>query len=122
VKWFDEERYPFYHADGDLCLKIWEKGYRIVPCPSARVDHFVAPGEGMRKQNIQAARANEDWQKYLSRWEGIFHDRGEKNTGGWIRTEDLADDSYASAFERLHSKGISKLLKSSMGRIKSKLG
>ena len=39
VQYADEDRYIFYKADGDLCLKIWQAGYEIVDCPTAFVEH-----------------------------------------------------------------------------------
>ena len=49
VGWVDEDRYQFYKADGDVCLKMWQAGYEIEDCPGAFVEHFESanrPCEG----------------------------------------------------------------------------
>jgi len=47
---FDAQRYPFYFEDVDLCLRIREKGYRLVLVPEARAIHRGAAtaGKGTR--------------------------------------------------------------------------
>lgn len=39
---FFDERLVFYSEDADLCLRIWEAGYRVVYLPSARMWHKTA--------------------------------------------------------------------------------
>jgi GT2 family glycosyltransferase len=77
VNWIDEESYQFYHADGDLSLKIWQAGYSIVDCKTAFVEHcdHVKPN---RISDFQ------DWEAYLKKWDGIFYDPQMNNGGGWI--------------------------------------
>jgi GT2 family glycosyltransferase len=82
VNWIDEERYRFYHADGDLCLKLWEKGYEVVDCPDAYVEHFPHTSSKVRQSNLE--RQKSDWEMYLGRWAGIFYDPNKQNYGGWI--------------------------------------
>jgi len=96
--WIDEDHYRFFHADGDLCLRIWQRGYRIVDCPDARVEHYVDFTDAVRSQNYRAASQNQDWGRYLERWKGVFYDPTEDNTGGWIILDAEADDRLAQAF------------------------
>jgi GT2 family glycosyltransferase len=70
VGWVDEERYAFYKADGDLCLKMWEAGYEIVDCPTAFVEHFEGVDRTARKVNRETLAR--DREAYRQRWEGIF--------------------------------------------------
>jgi GT2 family glycosyltransferase len=70
VGWVDEERYSFYKADGDLCLKMWEAGYEIVDCPTAFVEHFEGVDRTARKVNRETLAR--DREAYRQRWEGIF--------------------------------------------------
>ena len=81
VGWIEEELYQFYHADGDLCLKLWQKGYEVVACPGAFVEHFRHTNSAGRKRHMQEQRS--DWSAYLQRWTGIFYDPDADNTGGW---------------------------------------
>ena len=71
VGWVDEERYRFYKADGDLCLKIWQAGYEIVDCPNAYVEHYAHANPEVRASN--QAVMWQDSQAYLKRWTGIFY-------------------------------------------------
>lgn len=100
VGWLEEDRYSFYHADGDFGLKLWERGYRIIDCPDALVEHFVGDDEPVRGSNKKAARKNRDWQQYLSRWSGIFYDPESPDIGTWYHIGGEAATDVASAFDR----------------------
>jgi glycosyltransferase involved in cell wall biosynthesis len=77
VGWIDEESYRFYHADGDLCLKLWYAGYHVVACENAIVEHC----DHVKTRRISSG---EDWENYLRKWEGIYYDVQLKNEGDWI--------------------------------------
>lgn len=77
VDWIDEQTYEFYHADGDLCLKLWQAGYSIVDCKTAFVEHY----DHAKPSRISNTK---DWEAYLKKWNGIFYDRQKNNEGGWV--------------------------------------
>jgi len=81
VGWIEEELYQFYHSDGDLCLKLWQRGYEVVDCQGAFVEHFRHANSRVRRENLQDQES--DWSAYLHRWKGIFYDPDENNMGGW---------------------------------------
>jgi GT2 family glycosyltransferase len=85
VGWIEEERYQFYHADSDLSLKLWQRGYEVVDCPGAYVEHFRHVNSIMRKQNMQSQKS--DWSAYLDKWAGIFCGPDRDNSGGWIYSD-----------------------------------
>ena len=89
VDWIDEERYQFYHADGDLCLRLWQEGYEVVDCPGAYVEHFAHANYRVRQSNLLSQGA--DWQAYQDRWSGIYS----ADSGGWICRS--YDDPYRTA-------------------------
>lgn len=66
IGWIDEESYAFYHADGDLCLRLWQAGYEVVDCKKAFVEHFRHANVGLRHDNIEIAAS--DWKAYNERW------------------------------------------------------
>jgi glycosyltransferase involved in cell wall biosynthesis len=70
VGWADEERYLFYKADGDLCLKIWNAGYEIVGCPGAFVEHYEGANPDVRKANRSVLQRDRD--AYVNRWKGVY--------------------------------------------------
>jgi len=89
VGWADEDRYIFYKADGDLCLKIWEAGYEIVDCPNAIVEHYYDPHEEVRQSNN--AIMDHDRKAYWKRWEGIYYHPGKQDPRGplHVKFEDM---------------------------------
>ncbi|WP_255008698.1 glycosyltransferase family 2 protein [Cyanobium sp. ATX 6F1] len=66
VDWVEEDYYMFYKADGDLCLKIWELGYKILEADSSYVEHYMDNTELVRVQNNRTQK--EDAERYRSKW------------------------------------------------------
>jgi len=100
VGWVDEERYRFYKADGDLCLKIWQAGYEIVDCPNAYVEHYAHANPEVRASNQAVMR--QDSQAYLERWTGIYYHPDQADLRG--RKTVMFDDPQRTA-ERFLDQG-----------------
>lgn len=66
VGYADEENYRFYHADGDLCLRMEEKGYVCIDSPDSFIEHHSHANVEVRKSNLGAQR--KDWKTYEKRW------------------------------------------------------
>lgn len=66
VGYLDEEAYTFYHADGDLCLRLSEKGYSIVPSPDSFIEHHFHANEAIRAENLKVQ--HQDWLVYQTKW------------------------------------------------------
>ena len=71
VGYADEEHYMFYHADGDMCLKLWQAGYCCEDAPDSYVEHYSHANQAVRSSNL--ATREKDWAVYLKKWEGIFY-------------------------------------------------
>jgi len=98
VGWIDE-KYRFYCADGDLCLKMWQKGYRVVDCPEAKLEHFVGEfSQALREKNFNEAKLSQDWDRALERWTGIFYDPAKDKKGGTITLDEEVDVQLARKF------------------------
>ena len=82
VGWIEQDRFQFYYADGDVCLKLWQQGYEVVDCPSAFVEHFTHTNEKVRASNLSGERS--DWNAYLGRWRGIFYHDDKPEIGTWV--------------------------------------
>lgn len=82
VGYCDEERYLFYHADGDLCLKMWERGYICIDSPESYIEHFSHANQASRNSNMEKQKRDEA--NYLKRWEGLFYDPEKHYIGKWI--------------------------------------
>lgn len=61
--------------DVDLCLRARERGYRVVYCADAVVDHHEAQTSG-RFDHVQ-----DNVQRFLARWQGRFDASGRLQTG-----------------------------------------
>jgi glycosyltransferase involved in cell wall biosynthesis len=70
VKWIDEDHYRFYHADGDICLKLWKNGYEVIDSKHSFVEHFTHANRKIKKENMILQKT--DWHTYLSRWQNIY--------------------------------------------------
>ena len=70
VGYIDEDLYSFYHADGDLCLKMWQKGYTCIDSPASYVEHYSHANMKVRTGNLAAQKA--DFQRYGDRWLGTY--------------------------------------------------
>ncbi len=66
VKFIDENNYRFYHADSDLALKIWQKGYVILPSNGSYIEHHMLANEKVRKSN--EVTSIEDWTSLGKKW------------------------------------------------------
>jgi glycosyltransferase involved in cell wall biosynthesis len=81
VGWFEEDLYSFYHTDGDVCLKMHCRGYEVIDCPRAFVEHFAHAARRVRKSNLQTQAR--DWEAYIRRWAGVFGEPEGAELGGW---------------------------------------
>ncbi|MHC1726443.1 MAG: glycosyltransferase family 2 protein [Syntrophobacteraceae bacterium] len=93
VDYIDEDTCLFYHADGDLCLKMLQKGYACIDSPDSYIEHFHHASHNIRKSNL----VNElsDWEKYLNKWKSIFYDKESNCVGGHIERE--YEDPFCTA-------------------------
>jgi GT2 family glycosyltransferase len=66
VGFADEQHFRFYHADGDLALRMAETGWRCVDSPESFVEHFSHANVGQRAANLETQER--DWAAYRGRW------------------------------------------------------
>lgn len=69
VNFIDDEYFFFYHADGDLALRIWEAGYVCIDSPDSFVEHFSDANTEIRISNQEQQK--QDWRTYTKRWEHL---------------------------------------------------
>jgi glycosyltransferase involved in cell wall biosynthesis len=100
VGWIDEDHYQFYHADGDLCLKLWQSGYKIADCPNSFIEHFTHSNQKVRKENMVSQQ--KDWQTYLERWTNIYYDPVRNNSGGCLCMDYLDKSFIVASFPLLN--------------------
>lgn len=70
VGYANEIDYSFYKADSDLSLKLWQRGYEIVACQNAIVEHLLLPSEQLRQSNSKTM--DYDRSTLTERWRGIY--------------------------------------------------
>ncbi|MFN4276639.1 MAG: glycosyltransferase [Ferrovibrio sp.] len=85
IGYIDEEHYSFYHADGDLCLKLWDRGWACIDCTDAYVEHFSDANTEVRASNLVGQ--NRDWNVFLSRWTALVDPTNPHSLGGWIERD-----------------------------------
>src|SRR3989339_1140744 len=71
VGYIDEDNYEFYYADGDLCAKIWTKGYKILDSEKSVVEHFFHANEDIRSSNY--LNKYENFETFKKTWRDIFY-------------------------------------------------
>lgn len=93
---FADEDYKFYHADGDICLKLSQAKYKCIDCPSSFIEHYSDANTEVRTSNM--ATQQEDWQKYTKQWsylgtpdvdwvEKKFYDKDKTAERHWIKSK-----------------------------------
>jgi glycosyltransferase involved in cell wall biosynthesis len=80
IGWIDEDSYMFYKADGDLCLRLWNEGFKIIDVPGAFVEHYYDSEEAVRLQNNETLQ--QDKKTYAARWKSLTLMSKEKQTMG----------------------------------------
>lgn len=111
---FDEETYRFYHADADLCLRMWKAGFEVVDCADAYVEHFSHANVKVRLKNSRSQEA--DWEAYEKRWVPIYHD----STGSCLNRKFIDQHCTTEQFPRaakniLLLNRIKKIIKTMLG-------
>jgi len=81
VGYIDEETYNFYHADGDLCLKLSQRGHVCIKSPDSYIEHYSHVNEKVRMFNLE--KQKEDWKAYENQWSRIYSKPGKD----WIEKE-----------------------------------
>ncbi len=66
VGYADEGGFRFYHADGDLVLRMEAAGWRCVDSPASFVEHFSHANLAQRAANLKTR--DDDWAAYTDRW------------------------------------------------------
>lgn len=102
VGFADEETYSFYHADGDLGLKMWEAGYVCIDSPESYVEHYSHANIQVRISNL--LRQKEDWDSYLSKWQDISGVDDVLAGQGWVTRAYVDPENTAKQF--LKVKGV----------------
>lgn len=69
VGYADEENYFFYHADGDICLRLAEAGYETLVSEDSYIEHRSDANIVVRTSNLE--RQQKDWKTYENRWSNL---------------------------------------------------
>lgn len=69
VGYADENSYFFYHADGDICLRLAKAGYECIDSPNSYIEHYSHANLEVRASNFE--RQKKDWAIYTKKWERL---------------------------------------------------
>ena len=69
---FDDRFYPAYFEETDLCLRIWEAGYKVQYCPDVKVIHFEFASSGSQDNAIELQKKNRE--KFIKKHSKLLKD------------------------------------------------
>jgi glycosyltransferase involved in cell wall biosynthesis len=92
VNFANEETYSFYHGDGDLCLRMHDKGFACIASPDSFVEHF-SHVSATRTENLKGQ--HEDWLTYQAHWSHLGPPERD-----WLEVDFTDATATASRFER----------------------
>ena len=117
VAYADENSYNFYHADGDLCLKMWQADYACLDSSHSYIEHFSHANEQVKATNL--VKLQEDHARYLTNWQGLFYDPNNDNQGYWQRQAFFDPYHTAQQFKRLFYRSkFSKTIRRAISKLK----
>lgn len=94
----NEDDYPFYYGDGDLSLRLWNAGYKIIDCKESFVEHFHFANMTVRQGNSNNKGVHKN--VYMSKWKHIFYDERIDNQSGKIYSDFTDTTDTAKLFRR----------------------
>ena len=89
----DEDNYFFYHADGDISLRMSEAGYETVESPKSFIEHYSDANTQLRASNMEQQK--KDWAVYSKSWSRL----GSPDKD-WIETVHSDKDHTADKYWR----------------------
>ena len=97
VDYIDEDTFLFYCADGDLCLRICQKGYKILESPDSYIEHYAHANIRQRKKNLENVAM--DKEVFFNKWSPFFKNINNKENVSNIKEHDDIFNT-ARAFKR----------------------
>lgn len=88
VNYIDAETFFFYHADGDLCLRLADAGFECIDSPDSYIEHFSEANAVVRATNVE--RQKQDWAAYEKRWKHLKMPKRD-----WIE-KDFSDPNHTA--------------------------
>ncbi|MDD5570027.1 MAG: glycosyltransferase [Bacteroidales bacterium] len=70
VNYINENDFKFYYADADLCLRIFQKGYRIIVSQDSYIEHYSHAAFNIRKKN--SLNAGNDKIAFEKKWNNVI--------------------------------------------------
>ncbi len=101
IGFIDAQSYFFYHADGDLCLRLEEAGYRCIDSPSSFIEHTSHANEPLRGTNFE--RQKSDWETYGTRWGHLGEPKQDWKSITYTDTERTTEKYWDGRMEGLWS-------------------
>jgi glycosyltransferase involved in cell wall biosynthesis len=100
VSYIDEKTFKFYCADIDLCFKMYQKGYSIIPSENSYIEHYPHATLKVRKQNNQ--KGTQDLINFRKKWQPVYPEIDNHNVG--CIKEKAFEDQYQTGklFKAIH--------------------
>jgi GT2 family glycosyltransferase len=116
IGYADEDNFHFYHADGDLVLRLNETGYTCQDSPLSFIEHYADANNAVRETNL--TKQKQDWAYYLKRWNHLLLSQ-DGFEGDWVLKPYIDHSNTAEAFRYLYARdSVVKFVKRVLRRIK----
>ncbi|MDB5183176.1 MAG: family 2 glycosyl transferase [Candidatus Saccharibacteria bacterium] len=69
INYIDADNFTFYHADGDICLRMADAGFMCVDSPNSYIEHYSDANLEVRATNQEKQKL--DWNTYEKRWKHL---------------------------------------------------
>ena len=77
IDYADEETFSFYRGDNDLCIRLFEAGYRIDVGTDSFVEHYCEATKSVRKTNQASIKSDSD--ALYERWHRHYRESDTRN-------------------------------------------
>jgi GT2 family glycosyltransferase len=67
-----DEGYVLTYSDIDLCLKLWQRGYRNVWTPYAELYHHESLTRGTNDSPSKRFRMQHEWLRFRAKWRHVL--------------------------------------------------
>lgn len=111
IGYADEERYKFYGADTDLCMRMRLAGYDVVESPDSYIEHYAHANIRVRSSNSKLMAADNDslhdvWKEYM-----LDNQTGLRRPSALIEKEYQDPTETVKKFEMMHITNVNGNLK-----------
>lgn len=112
VGYADETTYAFYHADGDLSLRMWEADYACIDSPNSFIEHRSHTNVAVRNTNRSVQK--NDWAAYAGKWASLGEPTHDRTARAFVDPHSTAERHWS--WKRRIPRPLRSLIRTVLGR------